>query len=1202
MGSADSVDVTTSVTNITADNVTVYVEGDYNPATLYHPKVTELHVVNNTNGALWNPTLAELPTTLHAAVMRDAEVAILYDGWVDLEHTGTIKPHGATRAGEILGYDIYAKLGEQYHPDSAYTYSNGGIYADTDSVNYAWSIVQLYRAVGIEQVELYVTTEEAPEDFDINASPLVQFLSMQTMGPDLSAARSNVIATRTSPDRYLEMAAIDGVSGAASTDPETQTLTCAEFCVLAYTLMDLYGEPVLTDQEMYLLLEAYGSDLPYDLPALQLEAIKYLLARGILDVDIAWAEDITFQVASTILMRIKDVDSRLTFKEIQLTTDVGLLGKDYFPTEVVAAQSPVEIVDQFADYSTYTEYDYFVEAVRPIMFSSDKRFTALPFVGATSDNGGGVKEGTRYMGRVTVDDREFYHFRVEQSLDGLAVQEGGKEFVYINTSVNSDVPAKYQLPAPTVGNGGGYWLYTGTTEEPLTSTSVVANWEWHALDEGGVRFPSEYCDLARKEGAVQVYDTQLGLFNESSYGYTVRIYMSNLGSVKYRSADDSEVLLSTLTAPGSKAEALNGVTITREQTLSKYVYFTFEGCNNKQALSKLLVCDEGTAYQSFPAFSKNNDQFLVPIDYLKALGVVWEFTKTSPNTYYLGVLSQDELTNDVDGKDMRKQYTDVYIGTSGRSAYVIRGTQLTLYPDNRVVIWEEDNSFYVDYEAVLGIQKAVAFSDSEGAVTLSRKSATNFLEYRYIPNVNVDVGTQKVTSEYLATVKVYDKQGTAYTTYVYAPASYVLANWLIVDNKVDFRQSVFSFFASNSPESDSDGARDLRSMLGVETSGTGWQVYSKAIPPLDNTLVTVEGHTLTYTKDGTMPDILYVQALNAYLLKPQYLDADMSYGEWVTSVGSGDLRPITSIVAKFSDASAFTRNGYIADWNYNLYTQTGTSYPGFVVHQGAVQLPDNKVSNRNGLCDMSAWTGDPSIAHESQCFTREGYWSKWVPGAVGVPGLLGYPYSTSYTLASKSSVDTYSGIAYVRRGGKGASLGASVVEGAATSDENNLSYSVIHMTEHKVWLQSCGFAFTFMDESPLSPNMVAPSITGEGAVSGFDWGQFFQDVGLQNADDWLTIAIIAVLNILPRIFMFAFVLLMGLALIADVKPWQLFCDSVFDPYKFLTLGRKDVHTIQLKMVFMYSIIALALFGLFQNGIILEVIAWVARAVTGLLSR
>ena len=80
LGHDNSVDVSTSITNITADNVTVYVEGDYNPTYLYYPKVSELHMVNNTNGALWNPMIKELPKTLHASVMKGAGVAILYDG------------------------------------------------------------------------------------------------------------------------------------------------------------------------------------------------------------------------------------------------------------------------------------------------------------------------------------------------------------------------------------------------------------------------------------------------------------------------------------------------------------------------------------------------------------------------------------------------------------------------------------------------------------------------------------------------------------------------------------------------------------------------------------------------------------------------------------------------------------------------------------------------------------------------------------------------------------------------------------------------------------------------------------------------------------------------------------------------------------------------------------------------------------------
>ena len=109
-------------------------------------------------------------------------------------------------------------------------------------------------------------------------------------------------------------------------------------------------------------------------------------------------------------------------------------------------------------------------------------------------------------------------------------------------------------------------------------------------------------------------------------------------------------------------------------------------------------------------------------------------------------------------------------------------------------------------------------------------------------------------------------------------------------------------------------------------------------------------------------------------------------------------------------------------------------------------------------------------------------------------------------------------------------------------------------------------------------------------------------MGRDDADDWLTIAVIAVLDILPRVFMFIFIALLGLSLIADVKPWQIFCDKVFDPYRLLTLGRKTVHTIQVKMVFLYSLAALILYGLFQNGLILEIIAWAARGVVGIIRR
>lgn len=140
----------------------------------------------------------------------------------------------------------------------SYAYENGGVYTKGDKVNYTWAITQLYRAVGVEQVEYYVLTEGRepyegePSDkptYDINSSPLAQFITMATKGVDLSAVISNVYATRTNPDTYLEMATKDCLGVVPAADRESQTLTIGEFCLLAYKLMDLYGEPVLTEKK-----------------------------------------------------------------------------------------------------------------------------------------------------------------------------------------------------------------------------------------------------------------------------------------------------------------------------------------------------------------------------------------------------------------------------------------------------------------------------------------------------------------------------------------------------------------------------------------------------------------------------------------------------------------------------------------------------------------------------------------------------------------------------------------------------------------------------------------------------------------------------------------------------------------------------------------------------------------------------------------
>jgi hypothetical protein len=323
--------------------------------------------------------------------------------------------------------------------------------------------------------------------------------------------------------------------------------------------------------------------------------------------------------------------------------------------------------------------------------------------------------------------------------------------------------------------------------------------------------------------------------------------------------------------------------------------------------------------------------------------------------------------------------------------------------------------------------------------------------------------------------------------------------------------------------------------------------------------------------------LLYNSELDAFLIKMNRLSGTL--GEFVQD----HTAHVTSIVKDSSD-------GTLYDWNNNIYRIEGAWDKGLALH---VNNAVTTVANRQVLCDVSAWDGGdfPACDHSYTTAILD-----WIPAPVGVAGLLGYPATTSLKLAKNESVVVFSGIAKTVRGGNGSALVTSSGEGA-------LQFSIIHATHVSAWLQSSGFAFKALAGSSLDTSTsTRPSLRFGGALASFDWEQFFRNVGLQNADDWLTIAIIAVLNILPRIFMFMFVILMALAVISDVKPWRIFCDKVIDPYKILTFGRQDVHTIRLRTVFLYSIIALALFGLFQNGLILDVIAWIARAVTGILGR
>ena len=114
------------------------------------------------------------------------------------------------------------------------------------------------------------------------------------------------------------------------------------------------------------------------------------------------------------------------------------------------------------------------------------------------------------------------------------------------------------------------------------------------------------------------------------------------------------------------------------------------------------------------------------------------------------------------------------------------------------------------------------------------------------------------------------------------------------------------------------------------------------------------------------------------------------------------------------------------------------------------------------------------------------------------------------------------------------------------------------------------------------------------AVDVIDWDEWTTQRLLEDFEFGIAIAMILVLNILPRLALAILLLLVALGCIQNVKFWQLFCDRIWDPYKFLTFGRRDVHTFRSLTTFRNSIIAMAVFALFVDGTIIHIYEWIVQ--------
>lgn len=439
------------------------------------PSVTALYSENRRiSGCYYRPDYNELMkhADLAAEIALDYKFAAVYGGYFNLYdkeiwETGEYKPEGTQcRELEVLGYDFLLEREEYDEEKKVYIPT---VY-NRDSVTWQVAVMDLYKALEKEIISyaLYFESDEnAGERVKLDNSPISQNLPSYVSDLDTSRVETHLFVTRTyAIDRYYDRAVSElGLERLYM----REDIGNSDFIIMVASAMQMYGEPVMSEMEMNLLLQVYGGTIPEYLNEIERDAYLYLKARGVLNVNLDYTQKLKFNDMLNILMCVKDKASRTDFKSIQVTMDIGeeLINMGYFPKTVnIVDGSPLYTEDrELTDKDLIAEvdyYDYFILIDKDTEFLSKETGVSVTdekiFISAVNgENEEGARTGTRYLGRKTLGEQEYYHFQAPQVFEGIM------EF---NTEETTDSP--YYLRIPRNQLKGGIFVFGKTSKGGVT--------------------------------------------------------------------------------------------------------------------------------------------------------------------------------------------------------------------------------------------------------------------------------------------------------------------------------------------------------------------------------------------------------------------------------------------------------------------------------------------------------------------------------------------------------------------------------------------------------------------------------------------------------------------------------------------------------------------------------------------------------------
>ena len=1110
------------------------------------PRVGAIYSVNRSlPNCYYRPTFQQVSNYLSIPeeIMYLDGYAAVYTGYYDLtlgtDVVDSFKPEGKqSRALEILGYDILLSKEVYDFASDAYIAEE---YAGT-KCTLEYSLMCLYKALGKNILSYDYTTVLTPEISLIN-SPIGHSLGSFVQG--IEAYSFNVFVTRTNMDAYFKKAMTDLQ---VYPDSRSYNLTGGDFIRLAKTLMERYGEPVIATTELNQLMQIYGGNIPTYLSDDEREAYVYLKARGCLnDESLCFYEPITPSQMYDILMCIADENSRSTFKELQpiLILNQDLVNEGYFPKQVTISTGE-NAFDVSMDYSRCNYYDYFVVKDDTTEFlSKDGAYSInnLFIANKVGEPDKGALLGTEYCGIVTVDSKEYYHFRANTeapstSIKGISDYATSSEYFkkdtnyyQVNTANGSDTPYYWWLEY----GGGVYTIGKSCYEDGVHTFTVLHREPFPDTDAW------RYCVDEERRGVMQVSLLE-GIKNFFSPRRVNAADLDNICTLELEGLDTSSL------------DNLSSVTSNIDGS------YSLSAGIQQEALALLKLAEEVEANQKFTAianiYGKDKSIMTKLPDFMEA-GTILECDTSQINRNILilystmGVIKLNNDTNEI---------------VVGSSIYKVPKSKVP-YLFKYDASLGGDYSYWIDFRAIYG------WSANEWDFSISVGTGDSYaISYKSVDKVSdTKIGSypcytqsDEALSSHSRADKIYALKKNALGNFkniqMLNSTTYPLANWVILnivgENGLEenycvvyYSKEIIEYLKIRGLLSSdfvvADHSAKVLELLGYEIlprDESGLSSWCCRVFKLDRVVSNVDGQ-FSYSDEYGF--VYNIPSNNDWSLEKYFT------GECILPLS----------LVKETGSITYVRNNNIS-YTDEVYDSLGMHAVTYLVAPAGIPslfgggvmgyLTVSSINSSNFLSDAVLYYGTTQVNNFS--LTKEG----------------------------ESLLNLYT------QDGKSVSI--------AVQNDDKLYHVYSHYfvnDENVVQLQDTYILLdNNLEVSTLDTQEVINVVEFVDKESTTKWGDFeivkLQDL-LKSIDDGTSFLILFIFKIIPGVGIILLTLLVGFSAMSDNKIIVKFFDKVFDPVYFITFGNLKMSELKMSKSFLTLFIGYVSFTLIYNGNALRLI-------------